>query len=185
MAGVGDSNSGRVAAGPKRVTQGSASAWQDSHDQDDLLGRHSFCRNEWSAFMNRISPAVLGILVVVGGVCAALPFQRRARRHITAEPATNSETIQWRSNDFTLEVIARDQPLNDSPSGRDRPSSPAFGRGNGATITSPASLDDITQPPVLAGAYGSTTSISPFLTALWKPPMRSRAQRISGFARSV
>jgi phage tail protein X len=108
--------------------------------------------------MNRISPTVLGILVIVGGVCAALPFQRRATRHVTVAPATNSETIEWRSNDFTLEVVAHDQPLTDSPYGDDRPSSPAFGGGNGATITSPASLDNITQPPALAGTYDSTTA---------------------------
>jgi len=132
----------------------------------DQLGRHSFCRNEWSALMNRISPTVLGILVVVGGVCAALPFQRRASRHVAVEPATNSETIEWRSNDFTLEVMAREQPLTDSPYGDNRPSSPAFGGGNRATITSPASLDNITQPPALAGAYGPITTIAPVETGI-------------------
>ena len=124
--------------------------------------------------MNRISPSVLGIFVVVGGVCAALPFQRQAHRQVTVEPTTNSETIQWRSNDFTLKVIAHDQPLTDSPYADDRPSSPAFGGGNGAAIMSPASLDEITQPPVLAGVYDSSAAIAS-VTAVAATPARSVA----------
>ncbi len=110
--------------------------------------------------MNRISPRLLGIIVVLGGVCAALPFQRRASRQVTVEPAANTETIEWRSNDFTLEVTAQDQPLPGSPYADDRPRSPAFGGANGVTVNSQASLDDISQPPALAGAYQAATAVA-------------------------
>ncbi len=109
--------------------------------------------------MNRISPTVLGILVVVGGVCAALPFQKRATHHVSVETVKNSDTIEWRSNDFTLEVIARDQPLANSPYDGDRLSSPAFGDAKG-TRNSLASLDELTQPPALAGAYQAVPPIA-------------------------
>ncbi len=124
----------------------------------DLLGRHSIAAMNGGA-MNRISPTVLGILVVVGGVCAALPFQRRASRHVSIEPAKKSN-IEWRSNDFTLEVIAHDLPLTDSPYDHDRVSSPAFGDANGTTRNSLASLDDVTQPPALAGAYETDPAVA-------------------------
>ena len=107
--------------------------------------------------MKRISPTVLGILVVVGGVCAALPFQRSGGRRISVEPGLNSEAIEWRSNDFTLEVVARDQPLTDMSMG-DHSQSPAFGQAHGAAVL--ASLDDITQPPALAGSYDPAASIA-------------------------
>jgi len=109
--------------------------------------------------MKRISPTVLGILVVVGGVCAALPFQRSGGRRVSVEPGLNSEAIEWRSNDFTLEVTARDQPLTDASVGG-HSQSPAFGHTDRTTVHTLASLDDLTQPPALAGSYDPAASIA-------------------------
>ena len=109
--------------------------------------------------MKRISPTVLGILVVVGGVCAALPFQRSGGRRVTVEPGLHSEAIEWRSNDFTLEVTARDQPLTDASVGG-HSQSPAFGHTDRTTVHTLASLDDLTQPPALAGSYEPAAAIS-------------------------
>lgn len=102
--------------------------------------------------MKRISPRVLGILVIVGGVCAALPFKKLTSHRTTAQATPNSEAIEWRSHDFRLEVTAQDETLQASPYADNRPKSPAFGSPDGA-VNALATLDNVAQPPALAGAY--------------------------------
>ena len=108
--------------------------------------------------MNRINPRIMGFLLILGGVCAALPFQKLASHPAPHSRSSNSESIEWRSNDFTLEVAAQARPLTGADDPLDRPKSPAFGSGNRAVINSRASLDNITQPPALAGDYESAAA---------------------------
>jgi len=112
--------------------------------------------------MIAISPRLLGFVVVLGGVCAALLFQKPTSREVAVAPVRNSETIEWRSKDFTLEVTAHDPPLTGPRSAAERPHSPAFGGVDaGAIVNSRASLDHVTQPPALAGDYSSATTVAP------------------------
>ena len=102
----------------------------------------------------------MGILLIVGGICAALPFQRMATRGSSQANSvdSDSETIEWRSNDFTLEVTAQPQPLKETVSPHERPTSPAFGQGSQTINRVPATLDNVTQPPSLAGDYEVATN---------------------------
>jgi len=108
--------------------------------------------------MNRINPRILGIVMALGGVCVALPFQQLSNRKAPLAPARNSESIEWRSQDFTLEVTAQGQPLTNSPYAEDHPKSPAFGGGGGLVANARASLDNVAPPPPLAGAYDATAT---------------------------
>jgi len=55
--------------------------------------------------------------------------------------------------------------MNSSPYADDHPKSPAFGGAGGVTVHSQASLDDIIQPPALAGAYEAAAAIAAIGTA--------------------
>lgn len=89
----------------------------------------------------------------MGGVCAALPFQKLASHQTVIAPQRESEAIEWRSKDFTLEVNPRNQPLTGSHDAQERPNSPAFGGADGVRVNSRAVLDRIAEPPALDGAY--------------------------------
>ncbi len=105
--------------------------------------------------MSRINPRVMGVMLILGGACAALPFQKLADRNSAVVPASSSEAIEWRSNDFTLEVTSQPQHLEEAGHPHDRPASPAFGRGS--VVRTPVSLDNIAEPPALADDYEAVT----------------------------
>lgn len=114
--------------------------------------------------MNRISPRLLGLALMILGLCAAIPFRRSPDPSGPAEARrANSESIQWRSNDFTLEVVTPAATRAGSPYDDQRSTSPAFG---GTAGQAQASLDQIpthqrpfTQPspapPALAEVYSA------------------------------
>lgn len=107
--------------------------------------------------MNRISPRILGFVVALGGAGVALQFQNPDKQQTASQPAPNSETIEWRSNEFTLELPARDRTLTGSHRVEDRPKSPTFGGGDAVNLHARAALDRSVQPPALADAYKSAT----------------------------